>query len=89
MADNTVRVEWTGEGLAFNGGAPDGPKVAVDGDGKAGPSPMTQLLMAVAGCMGIDVVMILEKGRVPLDSMAVTVEGIERRRPLGASRLFA
>ncbi len=75
VADNTVRLEWTGEGLSFRGGAPDGPHVAVDGDGEAGPSPMTQLLLALAGCMGIDVVMILQKGRVPLTGLSVAVDG--------------
>lgn len=75
MADKTVRLEWTGEGLSFTGGVPGGPTVAVDSDGVTGPSPMESLLLSVAGCMGIDVVMILEKGRVPLDSLSVEVDG--------------
>jgi putative redox protein len=36
---------------------------------------MDALLLAVASCMGIDVVMILQKGRVPLTSLEVDVEG--------------
>jgi putative redox protein len=36
---------------------------------------MDALLLGVAACMGIDVVMILQKGRVPLTSLEVDVEG--------------
>jgi putative redox protein len=81
MATPTVRLDWTGEALRFRGGAPGGPQVSVDSDGKEGPSPMQSLLLAVAGCMGVDVVMILEKGRVPLDSLSVEVEGDRAEDP--------
>ena len=75
VATRSVQLDWTGEGLAFRGSAPDGPTVTLDSDGAAGPSPTQALLMSLAGCMGIDVVMILEKGRVPLEAMTVAVEG--------------
>jgi putative redox protein len=75
VATRSVRLEWTGEGLAFRGAAPDGPEITLDSDGTAGPSPTQALLMSLAGCMGIDVVMILQKGRVPLDAISVAVEG--------------
>lgn len=81
MADSVVRLDWTGEGLRFEGGAPGGPQVQVDSDGKAGPSPMQSLLLSLAGCMGVDVVMILEKSRVPVESLAVEVEGDRRAEP--------
>jgi len=64
--------------LVFLGGAPGGPEVVVDSDGKAGPSPTQTLLLALAGCMGVDVVMILEKSRVPVESLSVEVEGDRR-----------
>ena len=75
MSSNAVILHWTGEGLRFRGGREGGPEILVDTDGEAGPSPMDSLLLGLAGCMGIDVVMILEKGRVPLDALSVRVEG--------------
>lgn len=75
MSDNRVSLRWTGEGLRFEGGRPEGPSLQLDSAGQAGPSPMDALLLAVAGCMGIDVVMILEKGRATPTSLEVDVEG--------------
>ena len=80
-ADREVRLSWTGSGLVFDGGPADGPQLVVDGDGATGPSPMDLVLTAVAACMAIDVRVILEKGRVPLDSLDVTVRGERRERP--------
>jgi len=71
-----VRLEWTGEGLAFRGGREGGAKVGVDSSGKIGPSPMEMLLLSVAGCMAIDILMILEKSRVPVDSLALDAIGV-------------
>ena len=36
---------------------------------------MITLLLSLAACMAIDVLMILQKSRVPIEDMAVTVEG--------------
>ena len=44
----------------------------IGGEGK-GARPMQTVLMALAGCSSIDVVMILEKMRQPLDDIKVTV----------------
>ncbi|MGD2046183.1 MAG: OsmC family protein [Gemmatimonadota bacterium] len=71
-----VRVRWTGEGLAFEGGPPGGPSIIVDSDVEKGPSPTHLLLMALAGCMAVDVKMILAKSRVPLESIAVDAVGV-------------
>ncbi len=75
MSDNQVTLRWAGEGLRFEGGRPGGPALELDSAGEAGPSPMDSLLLGVGACMGIDVAMILEKGRVPLTSLEVDVEG--------------
>ena len=83
-ADKEIRLSWTGSGLVFDGGAPGGPQIVVDGDCATGPSPMDLVLMAVAACMAIDVRVILEKGRVPFDSLDVRAEG-ERREELPRS----
>ena len=71
-----VRVRWTGEGLAFEGGPEGGPSIVVDSDLERGPSPTHLLLLALAGCMGVDVKMILEKSRVPLESIEVEAVGV-------------
>lgn len=71
-----VVLSWTGDGMVFRGGARDGPEVTLDGDSRAGPSPMDTLLLSLAGCMGADVRLILEKSRVPLTSLEVAVEGV-------------
>lgn len=75
MPTSQVLLQWTGEGFHFRGGAPDRPQASVDGDSRVAPSPVDMLLMSLAGCMGTDVVLILEKSRVELDSLEVEVVG--------------
>jgi putative redox protein len=53
----------------------DGPPVLLDGKSIKGPGPMDALLLAVAGCMAVDVQVILERSRVPLTGLEVEVEG--------------
>lgn len=73
-----ARLAWTGEGLAFSGKTDDSAAIVLDGDSEKGPSPMEALLLSVAACMSIDIRLILEKSRVPLEGLVVEVEG-ERR----------
>ena len=70
-----VLLEWGGEGLVFHGGPEEGVRVTVDSDGVQGQTPMQLLLMSLAGCMAIDVLMILEKSRVPVQNLEVEVIG--------------
>jgi putative redox protein len=72
-----VRLRWR-ERLLFEGGAPERPAVVVDGDGAAATSPVELLLVAAAACSAADVVLILEKMRVALRSLDVTVHGTRR-----------
>ena len=82
-----VTLRWSGEGKRFEGG-PEGAAVSiVDGDGKAGPSPMDHLLLGAAGCMAIDIVDILAKSRVIVTALRVEVEG--RRAPEPPKRFTA
>jgi len=53
----------------------------VDGDGKQGASPMEHAAVALAGCMGADVVDILRKGRHPLTALHVTFTGARAEQP--------
>lgn len=74
----SVTASWQTRGLVFSGGATGGTAVQVDGDGNEGPSPMDALLVALAGCTGSDVVVVLKKKRVDLRALKVEVRG-ERR----------
>ncbi len=44
-----------------------------DGHSNAGPSPVQMLVIGIAGCMGMDVVDIIRKGRHPLTAFRVTI----------------
>jgi len=72
-----VQVRWR-EGLLFEGGAPGRPPVLVDGHSVAAISPVELLLLAAATCSAADVVSILVKQRVALQSLEVEVQGTRR-----------
>lgn len=76
-AGRPVSLVWK-QGTLFEGGAAGGPTVLVDADGKEAPSPMTDLLVALASCTGADVVSILTKKRADLRTFRVAVAS-ERR----------
>jgi putative redox protein len=64
---------WTGE-LTFD--ATSGTQtMTLDGNSAAGPSPMQLLAFATAGCMAMDVVDILRKGRHPVKALDVAFHG--------------
>ncbi len=76
-AGKPVTLVWR-EGTLFEGGAAGGPTVPVDADGRTAPSPMTGLLVALAGCSGADVVSMLTKKRAGLRAFRIEVTS-ERR----------
>lgn len=80
MSDQTVEVRWDAD-LRFEAVGRGGIPVIVDSDAAAGPSPTELLLMALAGCMAVDVVDILRKMRVPLSGLSVRAEGDRRAEP--------
>jgi putative redox protein len=58
----TVDLDWQGD-LRF--AARSGPaELILDSAGRAGPTPVQALAFSLAGCMAIDVVHILKKGRL-------------------------
>jgi putative redox protein len=81
MAGVEVTLSWQGEGQHFHGGKAGGPQVTIDGDGKQGPSPMTALALALAGCMAVDVLDITQKMRLPVSALDVRVVGERRDEP--------
>lgn len=62
------------DGLHFKSGA-DGPQLELESSSATIPSPMQVLAHAVMGCMAMDVVHILQKGRHDLVALKVTFEG--------------
>lgn len=68
-------LNWSGEDLRFEGGPEGTPASILDSTGKAGPSPTDHLLLAFAGCMGVDLIDILKKSRVPVEQLRVDVLG--------------
>jgi len=69
-----VQVKWAG-GQVFDTGREGGPVARFDGDGKVAQTPPDALLSALASCVSVDVVGILEKRRTPVKSLQVDVVG--------------
>ncbi len=74
---HVVDMAWTDK-VAFEGDM-DGHKVIVDateesGGSNLGPRPKKLMLTALAGCTGVDVIMILKKMKVVPDAFNVIVE---------------
>lgn len=76
----SIKVEWKG-GKAFEATSSTGHKVMMDaskevGGEDRGSRPMELLLMGLGGCSGIDVIMMLEKGKQDVKDcqMAITSE---------------
>lgn len=72
-----VSMRWTRE-LRFAGGGIGRPEIQVDGDSKAATSPVELLLLAAATCTASDIVIILQKQRVELESLDISVQGTRR-----------
>ena len=73
----SLNLNWL-EGMAFESEV-NGHKIVLDavesvGGKDRGPRPKPLMLLALAGCTGMDVVSILKKMRVELDNFTVEVE---------------
>jgi putative redox protein len=55
------------------------------GGDETGPTPMESLLMALAGCTGMDVMPILHKMRAPVDSLTI---GVSAKRAMDHPKVF-
>ena len=78
MATEQVKVNWL-ENMAFEAEV-NGHKIIIDaaepvGGENRGPRPKPLMLVALAGCTGMDVVSILKKMRVEVEAFSVVVEG--------------
>lgn len=77
-----VHTQWTGKRHFLSQG-PSGFEVSMDaaesaGGENRGNRPMELLLMGLTGCTGIDIAMILERMRQPMETL--TIEAIGARR---------
>jgi putative redox protein len=66
-------LEWRGN-LRFSATSA-GTTIEIDGHSAAGPSPVQALAIALAGCMAVDVVDMITKGRHPLRALQAHVVG--------------
>jgi putative redox protein len=78
MKKESINVQWQ-EGMSFEAEV-DGFKVAIDADpefgGKSkGPKPKILMMVALAGCTGMDIVSLLNKMRVNYERLNIIVEG--------------
>lgn len=72
MGMTQVSAQWTGEALNFVGTDTKGNMISMGG---ANVSPAQMVLLGLAGCMGMDVVSILEKKRQKISTIQVQVTG--------------
>jgi putative redox protein len=75
-----IEVDWQGE-KRFRARTPGGTELTVDGDAEIGATPMESALIALAACMGIDIVDILSKGRQNLTACTMSVSADRRDDP--------
>jgi putative redox protein len=78
MKRESISLKWK-DGMYFEADV-NGYKISIDSDpefgGKnRGPKPKPLMMVALAGCTGMDVVSLLNKMRVEYDSLNVLVEG--------------
>ena len=76
----TAKATWI-DNFRFTGVADSGHSIVVDGDSKAGSSPMELVLIALCGCTGYDVASILRKKREPFTSLEVRAQGQRAASP--------
>ena len=75
---DSIQIDWK-EGMAFEANV-DGFKIMVDAKAEAGgsnqgPRPKPLMMVALAGCTGMDVISILKKMRVEISKFSVKIEG--------------
>ena len=77
MSKISINTEWKGK-MEFEADV-NGHKIVVDvdeaaGGEDAGPRPKPLMMVALAGCTGMDVVSILKKMQVPFEGLNIVVE---------------
>lgn len=80
------RVTWKSDGMKFEGATHSGFTFPLDSKPEPGheadaAKPMELLLVALAGCTGMDVVSILQKKRQPVTGLEVVTRGHQASSP--------
>ncbi|MEO9964149.1 MAG: OsmC family protein [Reichenbachiella sp.] len=75
---NEIKTKWIGN-MAFEADV-DGHRIVMDageevGGQNKGPKPKPLLLVALAGCTGMDVISLLKKMRVAVEDLQISVSG--------------
>ena len=73
-------VKWSRQ-MQFAGTGNSGHPVLLDGESKAGNSPMELVLVALCGCTAYDVVSILQKKREPFTAVEVSAHAEKAPQP--------
>jgi putative redox protein len=68
-----VELEWDADLRVHATAGPN--RLTIDSAGQAGPSPMQALAIALAGCMEMDLIHILRKGRHDLQGLRARLTG--------------
>jgi putative redox protein len=69
-----ANITWRGD-MKFDATTAEGYTFTIDGSRQEGVGAMDLLLFGLAGCTGIDVVLILKKQRQPVEDVHVQVSG--------------
>jgi len=67
--------------LIFTGSTPQGYEIEFDANAECGCKPTESLLLSLAGCMGIDIMMILTKMRMKIVSFRIETKGERNGQP--------
>jgi len=77
-----VNVKWLNGGMTFIGTDSTNHSVVLSTPAEGvGMKPSELLLVAVGSCTAVDVVSILEKKRMPLDSLEIIVDAEQQQEP--------
>ena len=72
MSETTITASWVGPDLEYVGTDSKGNTIKMGGEGI---SPAQMVLLGLAGCMGMDILYVLRKKRLVVETVEVTVVG--------------
>jgi len=82
--DEVLEIEWLGDNRLR--GRSRGAEIVMDSPPEAGPNPVQTLAFALAGCMAMDVLLVIQRGRYALE--ALTARMVVERAPSDPRRIL-
>jgi putative redox protein len=82
--DELLEIEWLGDNRLR--GRSRGAEIVMDSPPEAGPNPVQTLAFALAGCMAMDVLLVIQRGRYALE--ALTARMVVERAPSDPRRIL-